>query len=149
MKSLFFASLTLVLTYSVSALAHPGGLDASGCHNDRKRGGYHCHRGSPMPSPSPPQRAVPTVPQSLYAPPQPDTSYKWVLMVLVFDEDVAQRQPKEVLHKVYVSIADCIADGRNFRSFYTLTERQSFFPMCIDRDWFSQSGWRSERIGSD
>lgn len=23
--------------------AHGGGLDASGCHNDRKRGGYHCH----------------------------------------------------------------------------------------------------------
>lgn len=25
--------------------AHPGGLDARGCHNDRKRGEYHCHRG--------------------------------------------------------------------------------------------------------
>ena len=28
----------------VQAGAHPGGLDASGCHHDRKRGGYHCHR---------------------------------------------------------------------------------------------------------
>jgi hypothetical protein len=27
-----------------SALAHGGGLDANGCHHDRKRGGYHCHR---------------------------------------------------------------------------------------------------------
>jgi endonuclease YncB( thermonuclease family) len=26
------------------AYAHGGGLDAKGCHNDRKRGGYHCHR---------------------------------------------------------------------------------------------------------
>lgn len=26
------------------ANAHGGGLNASGCHNDRKRGGYHCHR---------------------------------------------------------------------------------------------------------
>ncbi|MDR2820420.1 MAG: thermonuclease family protein [Desulfovibrio sp.] len=26
-------------------LAHGGGLDSYGCHNDRKRGGYHCHRG--------------------------------------------------------------------------------------------------------
>jgi len=26
-------------------LAHGGGLDAYGCHHDRKRGGYHCHRG--------------------------------------------------------------------------------------------------------
>lgn len=24
--------------------AHGGGLDSSGCHHDRKRGGYHCHR---------------------------------------------------------------------------------------------------------
>lgn len=27
-----------------SAQAHGGGLDANGCHNDRKRGDYHCHR---------------------------------------------------------------------------------------------------------
>ena len=26
------------------AVAHPGGLNAEGCHNDRKNGGYHCHR---------------------------------------------------------------------------------------------------------
>ena len=25
--------------------AHSGGLDAYGCHHDRKHGGYHCHRG--------------------------------------------------------------------------------------------------------
>jgi hypothetical protein len=25
--------------------AHGGGLDANGCHHDRKNGGYHCHRG--------------------------------------------------------------------------------------------------------
>lgn len=25
--------------------AHPGGLDDFGCHHDKKRGGYHCHRG--------------------------------------------------------------------------------------------------------
>lgn len=28
------------------ARAHPGGLNAEGCHNNRKMGGYHCHRGS-------------------------------------------------------------------------------------------------------
>jgi Excalibur calcium-binding domain len=28
-----------------SADAHPGGLAADGCHNDRKNGGRHCHRG--------------------------------------------------------------------------------------------------------
>ena len=26
-------------------LAHSGGLDAYGCHHDRKNGGYHCHQG--------------------------------------------------------------------------------------------------------
>ncbi|WP_394653093.1 excalibur calcium-binding domain-containing protein [uncultured Sphingomonas sp.] len=30
---------------SIPALAHGGGLNAQGCHNDRKGGtGYHCHR---------------------------------------------------------------------------------------------------------
>lgn len=28
-----------------SANAHPGGLNAEGCHHNRKTGGYHCHRG--------------------------------------------------------------------------------------------------------
>ena len=28
------------------ATAHPGGLNAEGCHNNRKTGGYHCHRGA-------------------------------------------------------------------------------------------------------
>jgi Excalibur calcium-binding domain len=26
--------------------AHGGGLAADGCHNDRKNGGRHCHRGN-------------------------------------------------------------------------------------------------------
>lgn len=26
--------------------AHPGGLNREGCHNNRKTGDYHCHRGS-------------------------------------------------------------------------------------------------------
>jgi hypothetical protein len=26
------------------AVSHGGGLDQSGCHHDRKNGGYHCHR---------------------------------------------------------------------------------------------------------
>lgn len=36
----------LLLLATVAASAHPGGLNAEGCHNDRKNGGYHCHRGS-------------------------------------------------------------------------------------------------------
>jgi hypothetical protein len=28
-----------------AAWSHGGGLDAYGCHHDRKHGGYHCHQG--------------------------------------------------------------------------------------------------------
>lgn len=30
---------------SLDAGAHGGGLNAEGCHNNRKTGDYHCHRG--------------------------------------------------------------------------------------------------------
>ena len=32
-----------LLFFSVSASAHPGGLDASGCHTNRSTGEHHCH----------------------------------------------------------------------------------------------------------
>lgn len=34
------------LIVASASLSHSGGLNAEGCHNDRKNGGYHCHRGS-------------------------------------------------------------------------------------------------------
>lgn len=53
-----------VALWSTAATPHGGGLDASGCHHDRQRGGYHCHRGNPAPPPrrvarppAPPARA--------------------------------------------------------------------------------------------
>ena len=47
-------AVTLIVTLLVSppgvgsfpAAAHPGGLNSEGCHNNRKTGDYHCHRGS-------------------------------------------------------------------------------------------------------
>lgn len=47
------AQVSLAILLSISALtltaglvhAHGGGLDAHGCHHDRKNGGYHCHQG--------------------------------------------------------------------------------------------------------
>lgn len=36
-----------------AALAHGGGLNAEGCHHNRKTGDYHCHRAAAV------QRAVP------------------------------------------------------------------------------------------
>ena len=37
--------VSVPLLAPVSSFAHGGGLDSLGCHYDRKRGGYHCHRG--------------------------------------------------------------------------------------------------------
>ena len=33
-----------VLTASLPAAAHEGGLDRNGCHYDRSNGSYHCHK---------------------------------------------------------------------------------------------------------
>ena len=33
------------LLLTPDAFPHGGGLDSLGCHHDRRRGGYHCHRG--------------------------------------------------------------------------------------------------------
>lgn len=35
----------VALGWAGSAAAHGGGLNAEGCHNNRKTGDYHCHRG--------------------------------------------------------------------------------------------------------
>ena len=37
--------LAIVLLFSSVALGHGGRTDSLGCHNDRQRGGYHCHNG--------------------------------------------------------------------------------------------------------
>jgi hypothetical protein len=40
------ASVLLMATVpTVPLMAHGGGLNAHGCHNNRKTGDYHCHRG--------------------------------------------------------------------------------------------------------
>lgn len=57
----FLAALSLIwLVSPLAALAHPGGLAADGCHNDRKNGGRHCHRppGRSAPPADRPQRAL-------------------------------------------------------------------------------------------
>ena len=42
MITLITAAFVLALSPAV-AVAHPGGVDASGCHTNRKTGAYHCH----------------------------------------------------------------------------------------------------------
>lgn len=40
----FIYTLIVVFSFLSAALAHSGRTDASGCHNDNKNGGYHCHK---------------------------------------------------------------------------------------------------------
>jgi hypothetical protein len=40
--------------------AHPGGLNSDGCHNNRKTGDYHCHRGSSSASSTTPRESAPS-----------------------------------------------------------------------------------------
>lgn len=55
-----------------TAFAHPGGLNAEGCHNNRKTGEYHCHR-----STGPRQQQAPSASrQSLYAQPKQSGAYR-------------------------------------------------------------------------
>jgi endonuclease YncB( thermonuclease family) len=44
MNKLIALSLLLALA-PITAFAHGGGLNKEGCHNNRKTGDYHCHRG--------------------------------------------------------------------------------------------------------
>ena len=51
MKSICGAVVALLLAVPLSATAHSGGLNADGCHNNRKTGDYHCHGGGSRPAP--------------------------------------------------------------------------------------------------
>jgi hypothetical protein len=41
---ILLSAITAALALPSVVAAHGGGLNAEGCHNDRKNGGYHCHR---------------------------------------------------------------------------------------------------------
>ncbi|MDH7454391.1 excalibur calcium-binding domain-containing protein [Luteimonas composti] len=43
--------LLAALAGANAAWSHGGGLNAEGCHTNRKTGDYHCHRGAPAPAP--------------------------------------------------------------------------------------------------
>ena len=40
----YFLTIIIIL-FSTKAMAHGGGLNKQGCHNNRSTGDYHCHRG--------------------------------------------------------------------------------------------------------
>ena len=44
--ALFLLAVLSLIAISVEfAHTHSGGLDKYGCHEDKQRGGYHCHEG--------------------------------------------------------------------------------------------------------
>jgi len=46
-------SLLFLVVFSSYTFSHGGGLNADGCHNERKTGGFHCHRSThPQRAPS-------------------------------------------------------------------------------------------------
>lgn len=57
--------LGALVSASEAVAAHGGGLDANGCHRDRKHGGYHRHRGSAPRAPTPNFAPTPTPSQRL------------------------------------------------------------------------------------
>ena len=46
MRIIALAAVGLLMALPVAVEVHSGRTNAQGCHNDRKNGGYHCHRGS-------------------------------------------------------------------------------------------------------
>lgn len=56
MRPLIALALAALPVSVTPVLGHGGGLDASGCHHDRKNGGYHCHRGGGSSRPAPSER---------------------------------------------------------------------------------------------
>jgi hypothetical protein len=45
MRTFKIAIVTLLVVFGINAFAHGGGVDADGCHTNRKTGDYHCHGG--------------------------------------------------------------------------------------------------------
>lgn len=42
--------IVILIFATTQAFGHGGGLNSAGCHNDHKRGGYHCHRADDLKS---------------------------------------------------------------------------------------------------
>ena len=73
----------MLLSAPQATLAHGGGLDRFGCHNDRKNGGRHCHNGGG--DDSGPSRAISAIraqPQTLFALPARRTEARELVRIV-------------------------------------------------------------------
>lgn len=64
-------SICLPLVVRTPAFGHGGGLNAAGCHNDRKNGGYHCHRIPSVHVATPRRPTASSIPKPSYSAPSP------------------------------------------------------------------------------
>lgn len=87
----FSLLLALLLTLHTTSVAtpHSGGLDAYGCHHDRRQGDYHCHQGQFAGQSFASQAEMQTAGQQNYAafPPTPSVSQFSGKVVSVLDGD--------------------------------------------------------------
>lgn len=68
MNKIAVAVTWMSIAASNVAHAHGGGLNAEGCHNNRKTGDYHCHRAPAVVAQSPAQQNSGAVPNKLATP---------------------------------------------------------------------------------
>ena len=52
MKTLIIVAFSIFILLPSLSSGHGGGLNAAGCHTNRKTGDYHCHRSQRVPSSS-------------------------------------------------------------------------------------------------
>ncbi len=70
LAALFLPALFgLLMLLAPAASAHGGGLNSEGCHNNRKTGDYHCHRGGTSSGNNNSNSGRSAAPQGLYAAP--------------------------------------------------------------------------------
>lgn len=150
MKALSWIAVLSFAAASGSAAAHGGGLNAAGCHNDRKTGGYHCHRGSigslpiPAPRPEPLSRALPALAPT-YKTEAPATE-EWLLIVFVFELSGEAIKPQQLVHKAYRSYDACNAGGTAFRGIVGVPEDSKSLSACVPSAWYKTSGWQKEDL---
>lgn len=69
------APLVVALLWPATVAAHGGGLNADGCHTNRKTGDYHCHRAQAVQRPAQVEAAPAQAASSVMRSPAAPTCY--------------------------------------------------------------------------
>lgn len=111
-----------------TALAHSGGTNSAGCHNDHKNGGYHCHTSS-APAPATPTGAV-------IKPPTPEDTCMMATVDRVIDGDTVSLRTEQGLERVRINQIDAPERSQPFGVQATTCLTQilgtGFVRMCSD-----------------